>query len=301
LNPTERIHTFGADGSLLGIVSLPPGDDGSSAASNGATSRPFVILLNAGLVHRAGPFGMSVELARRLAAQGFRVLRFDQAGLGDSLPRSGPAAPQPTVADGRAAIDFLSQRYGAQRFVVGGLCSGAMNAHHLCRADARVSGIWLLDGYAYPTRLYYRQLVLRKLRKPETWVASAERLVATATRRLGGAHALRTGPPPSEPLEVSGAREALFFQDWPPIEDARLQLQQMLERGARMLYVYTGGWSSFVAEKQFDEMFPRLEGRQQITVKYNPEADHSYFARADREAMFGQVESFMKSFPLERP
>jgi pimeloyl-ACP methyl ester carboxylesterase len=297
LNPTERIHTFGVGGSLVGIVSLPPGDDGSTAVSNGAMGRPFVILLNAGLVHRAGPFGMSVELARRLATQGFRVLRFDQAGLGDSLPRAGAADPQPAVADGRAAIDFLSQRYGAQRFVVGGLCSGAMNAHHLCLADVRVSGVWLLDGYAYATPLYYRQLVLRKLRKPETWVASAQRLVARATRRLGAGG---TGALTSEPVEVSGSREALFFQDWPPVEDARLQLQEMLGRGARMLFVYTGGWSYFVAEEQFDEMFPRLEGRQQITVKYHPEADHSYLLRADREAMFGQVEAFLKSFPLER-
>ena len=74
----ERVYHFGPSDSLLGVVTLPPGD-----RLEASTRRPFVIILNAGLVHRVGPFRMTVELARQLAKRGLRVMRIDQAGLGD--------------------------------------------------------------------------------------------------------------------------------------------------------------------------------------------------------------------------
>jgi pimeloyl-ACP methyl ester carboxylesterase len=298
LTVSERIHTFGPAGSLVGVVTLPPGDDGDPGAGG---ARPFVLLLNAGLVHRAGPFGMHVQLARRLAERGFRVLRFDQAGLGDSAGRSGAAInDQRAVLDARDAMDSLRVRYGAQRFVAGGLCSGALNAHRVCLDDARVVGVWLLDGYAYPTRAYYRRLVKSKLVRPETWVASARRALTHAKGKLDtlrGPSGAEASAPASTPLHEGDARASLFYVDWPPQKEARKGLETMLERGARILFVYSGGWSKFVAEEQFDEMFPRLARRQQVTVRYQRHADHTYVSLHAREAMFRNVEEFLRTIP----
>ena len=295
---SERIHTFGPAGSLVGVVTLPPGDDGDPGAGN---ARPFVLLLNAGLVHRAGPFRMHVELARRLAELGFRVLRFDQAGLGDSAARGGAATDdERAVLDARDAMDSLRVRYGAERFVAGGLCSGALNAHRVCLADARVIGVWLLDGYAYPTRAYYRRLVKSKLARPETWVATATRALAHAKGKLDTLRAPRgaeASAPASTPLPEGDARQSLFYLDWPPRSDARADLETMLERGARILFVYSGGWSKFVAEEQFDEMFPRLARRGQVTVRYQRHADHTYVSLDERELMFRNVEEFLRTIP----
>ena len=58
---------FGSQQALSAIVSLP--DD--------KPNNTGVILLNAGLVHRMGPFRLNVNLARKLAAENFIVMRLD--------------------------------------------------------------------------------------------------------------------------------------------------------------------------------------------------------------------------------
>ena len=282
----ERVHSFGVDDGLVGVVTLPPG-----ALLGAAERRPFVVLLNAGLVHRVGPFGLGVALARDLAARGFRVLRFDQSGLGDSpaRPVQVPIEHQ-AVVDGRAAMDFLAARYGAERFAIGGLCSGALNAHRICIADPRVVGMWMLDGYAYPTRLYRRHLLVRRIRNPESWRRLGQRIYAEATRRLGRGTARSDRGPE---LASGDDRRAIYYQDWPEIDDARAEIEQMLARGVRLLFVYTAGWSNFVDARQFDEMFPRLARRHQIEVAYHPRADHTYLALEDRELVVRDVGNFL--------
>lgn len=291
MSVTERIHTFGESGNLTGIVTLPPGDLG--AASSSAAARPFVVILNAGLVHRVGPFRMSVDLARRLAAGGSRVLRFDQSGIGDS--RSGGHAgtvEERAQSDGRQAMAFLADRYGARTFAVGGLCTGAMNAHRLGVEDERVAALWLLDGYAYPTWPGLGRRIAGALGRPRSWPSVGRRLAGEtmeyALSRLGWTGlAAAPAPPPAD------ARTALFFQDWPPLASVRRDLERMLRRGAHMLFVYSGGWSGYEHAGQFDEMFPRLPGRERVTVDFQPEADHTFFALADREAMFRSVERLL--------
>ncbi|MBK6695872.1 MAG: alpha/beta hydrolase [Myxococcales bacterium] len=289
MSPKERVHAFGPDGSLMGIVTLP---DASFDSEPAAASRPFVVLLNAGIVHRAGPFRLAVSLARSLAERGFSVLRFDQSGLGDSAKGEGGAhATEQVLKDGRAAMDFLAQRYGARQFVVGGLCSGAMNAHRIGVADDRVVGLWMLDGSAYPTLSTHRPTVKRVLRSPGRWAGSGRRLSGRAWSMVAG---LMRGPTPIGPsAEASDERKGLFYQDWPPKETARRELDQMLTRGARILFVYTGGWSGFVHPRQFDEMFPRLSHRERVTVKYYPHADHTYLLQGDRNEMTADVGAFL--------
>jgi len=289
---TERVHAFGPDDALIGIVTLPPARLLAASAD-----RPFVLLLNGGLIHRVGPFGLGVQLARALAARGLRVLRFDQAGLGDSPARPGTAPIETqVVADGRAAMDSLAARYGARTFVIGGLCSGALNAHRICVADDRVVAMWMLDGYAYKTRRYYRALLQRRLREPASWPQLGRRAYAITRARLD---ALRHRAPlaPVEPPPPADGRQAIFYQEWPPIPDARRELELLLTRGVRALFVYTAGWSNFVDPRQFDEMFPRLARRHQVRVTYYPKADHSYLALEDRAAMVRDVGEFVAALP----
>ncbi len=290
MSVTERIHTFGEGGSLTGVVTLPPGDLGAAASPEAA--RPFVVILNAGLVHRIGPFRMGVDLARRLAAGGSRVLRFDQSGIGDSPSRgSAGTVEERAESDGRQAMSFLADRYGARAFAVGGLCTGAMNAHRLGVVDERVTALWLLDGYAYPTWPGLGRRIAGALRRPRSWPSVGRRLAAEAKEyvlsRLGSTGHLAPVTPPAD------ARTALFFQDWPPLASVRRDLERMLLRGSHMLFVYSGGWSGYEHAGQFDEMFPRLPCRERVTVDFQPGADHTFFALADREAMFRSVERLL--------
>jgi dienelactone hydrolase len=92
---------------------------------------------------------MSVTLARRWAGLGFRVLRFDIAGLGES-PADAEIGENQVYSNGTArdslrALDFLERTRGANRFVCAGLCSGAFFSFHAALADERVVGMMLLN------------------------------------------------------------------------------------------------------------------------------------------------------------
>ena len=72
----ERAVLFGRERSLVGVSCRPVQSEGE---------RPVIIFLNSGIVHRIGGNRIYVTLARALAEGGFSSLRFDLAGVGDSL------------------------------------------------------------------------------------------------------------------------------------------------------------------------------------------------------------------------
>ncbi|MBL9028269.1 MAG: alpha/beta hydrolase [Myxococcales bacterium] len=282
----ERVHTFGDDRGLVGVVTSP---------ASPRAGAPAVVLLNAGLVHRVGPFRMHVELARRLAGAGFLVLRMDQSSLGDSQARpAGLSYEERAVLDARQAFDFLTERYGTPRFVVVGLCAGAMNAHRVALADDRVVGCCLLDGYAYRTKGFWIRRAASAALDPRAWRGLAARL-ARGVKQGSLLHVLdRSEGDWSAPSGESPGEDAtsIFAQDWPPLSEVRGELERIVARGVRMLYVYTGGWSDFTHPSQFDEMFPDLPARS-VDVRYFPEADHTYVILAHREKMLREVEAFL--------
>ncbi|HEU4404664.1 MAG TPA: alpha/beta hydrolase [Polyangiaceae bacterium] len=280
--PAEKAHAFGERGGLFGVVTLP---------AEPQPGRPAVVILSAGLVHRVGPFRLHVELARRLAGRGLVTLRLDQSALGDSAPRHGGLSyEQRAVVDAREAMDFLRERYGAESFVLVGLCSGAVNAHRAAAADRRVAAVVMLDGYAYRTRGYWRELLLSRLLDGRAWRAQGRHLRRKLERALRPPPPGAEGPPEGLPGEDA---PSIFEQDWPPVAEIRRELEGALDRGLRALFVYTGGWSSYVFAEQFDEMFPHLRGRERVAVRYFPLADHTYVLLEHREAMLREVERFL--------
>lgn len=290
----EKALLFGEAKGLTGVVSLPQNLD---------VARPAVIFLNAGLIHRVGPFRMNVKLARRIAGTGLLSLRMDQSGLGDSLPRPGDMSYEDrAVLDVREAMNTLDARYGVKTFVLIGLCAGALSAHRAALSDARVIGACLLDGYAYRTPAYYLYSKLSKATDPSFWRKAGERALTKLREKLqGGAPSpseSRDSAPPPDPSEEQpghGAAE-IFAQDWPPRDVIEDELDGLLSRGVRMLFVYTGGWSDYVHKDQFDEMFPRLRFRERAQVELYPEADHTYLMLAHREKMMARVLSFLSGF-----
>ena len=291
---TEKVHTFGDRKGLMGVVTSP-GDPRPGV--------PAVVILNAGLVHRVGPFRMSVELARHLARLGLVALRFDQSALGDSLQRKGGLSyEERAVVDAREAMDFLTERYDARQFIVVGLCSGAMNAHRVALADERVAGAILLDGYAYRTRGSRQHMLLPHLVDRNAWRSVGRRIRAKVDEHLD-----RSGDPADTSEALSGALSQpserpgddavdVFTQDWPPQGTVSRELKTVLARGARLLFVYTGGWSYYVFADQFYEMFPDLTGEPRVRVAFMSDADHTYMLQEHREAMLAHVTKFIETF-----
>jgi pimeloyl-ACP methyl ester carboxylesterase len=133
---------------LSGVLTEPV----SNAGAHGGFC---AVLLNAGAVRRIGIQRIWVEVARRWAARGVPSLRFDVVGVGDSdgeelLYRDRGAFQRSEFADQvRAAFDELERRGVADRFLVGGVCSGAYWGVHSGLVDDRVSGLLLLNLLAF--------------------------------------------------------------------------------------------------------------------------------------------------------
>ncbi len=131
---------FGPESRLCGILCQP------LRAGNGRA----IIIVNTGRDPHYGIARFGVGLARRLAGIGFASLRFDFAGLGDSI---GPEGSRDVLsalletdrsADISSALDLLRQ-YGYERVGVHGLCSGAYHAFHAALADSRIDTLLLVN------------------------------------------------------------------------------------------------------------------------------------------------------------
>jgi pimeloyl-ACP methyl ester carboxylesterase len=99
---------------------------------------------------------MYVKMARAWAARGYRSLRFDLAGIGDSRLAAGYSKTRlyskGSTVDVQTAMDALGA-FGCDRFILVGLCSGAYVAFQTARTDERVAGQILMN----PRRLAWRE------------------------------------------------------------------------------------------------------------------------------------------------
>ncbi|HEX3759867.1 MAG TPA: alpha/beta fold hydrolase [Kofleriaceae bacterium] len=263
----DEVLALGQDGRLVGIVSHPSGDHrgARSTTLSPGTPDPGLILLNAGVLHRVGPHRLHVVLARRLAGAGMTGLRLDLGGIGDST-----ASPEATsfrdsaVADTQAAMTAMTEMFGVPRFVLFGICAGADNAIATALADDRVTGIILVDPPTHPTRRsrlrYVYSRIARRGRPHDVvrWgLLAAERGLRRAIARRGGSTTGSRG---------SGKREA------PPLPQYRAQLTRIVDRGVRVLAVFSGiHGAGYNHPDQLFEWFPALRGR----------IDHAYFAHAN--------------------
>lgn len=141
----EAFCRFGRYGRLFGIL----------GRAKAPKDLPAIVLFNSGAVHRVGPHRLHVALARHLAALGFPCLRFDLAGLGDSVREPPHRENHPYQAfateDAREALSYLRDTFGFTRFILMGLCSGAHTSFHaaLDAGSEDVRGVVLINPLTF--------------------------------------------------------------------------------------------------------------------------------------------------------
>jgi alpha/beta superfamily hydrolase len=207
---------------LFGIVHAP---------ADGAPSDLAVILLSPGVKTRVAPHRLYNKLAEMLADCGCWVLRFDFYGLGDSEGTIGErllidlyasVALGRYVEDTWDAMDWMRSAYGVERFVLSGLCGGALTGALAAPSRPDVAGLLALglpvmvtgsnlDRYKFMTTgqlTHLRKGYIRKLLSLKAWLRllsfrSDFRLIWQSLRR-----GRRTAPPAGVPSAASPAGPA---------------------------------------------------------------------------------------------
>jgi dienelactone hydrolase len=249
-------------------VQIGPGEGLSAVLARPETldaSRPVFILLNAGLLHRVGPFRLYVQLSRRLAQRGFAALRLDLSGLGYTPARPGVQGVASALEDLDVVISWLQSSFSLNRPVLLGSCSGADLAHRIAVADERVQGCGFLDGYAYHNSLSTLHYYSTRLHRPDLWRKWFR-------SRLGN------------PEEDTEEDEVFWQSETPSLEQFRADLAGLIARDLPLLYVYSGSVREYRYESQFFDVCPEARDAP-VTVRYYPRADHTYWRERNRRRL----------------
>lgn len=232
----------------------------------GQRRRKAVVLFNAGLIHRVGPFRLHVQLARELSEQGFDVFRFDLPQRGDA-PTGSHFTKEQAVAEVFDAIEAVT---GSRHFIVGGICSAADLGWKIASTDARVVGLLLLDGMAVQN-FWFRvgQLSLLLKRPVASWPGMALRFFRPKSAAMPG---------------------IMDYRDWPEPAQFRQQLAQMLVRGVGVLALYTGGISYYLLHaRQLDAGYGALRQHRGLQLEFMPEIDHLLFSPVHRRMILDRI------------
>ena len=274
---TETTCQFGPGDALFGILTKP---DPTKAVAGA----PIAVILNAGIVHRIGPFRLHVNLARELAEKGFSTLRMDLSGLGDSQARPGKlnAGDDRAVLDVADALDFLTQATGTQRFVILGLCSGAFNAHQVAVKDERIIGTVFMDGIVFRTFGFYFRWYLSRLFNFRYWRNALKRRFFSQNQSVGES-------------EGDALAEGEFFGEDLDRDSVIKDLKGMLDRGVRLLFLYTDGYDDICGRSQFREMYGLRPDDGQLQVEYYPKSEHTFRLIENRRAACQRVTSWFEN------
>ncbi|MGC4093493.1 MAG: alpha/beta fold hydrolase [Polyangiaceae bacterium] len=283
-------------GDLFGVLSEP--------TTPGARARSALVLLNIGANHHVGSNRMYVPMARRVARAGFRVARVDFSGIGDSaVAASGKENEVYCVrffAEARAIVDQLFAR-GVDRVVLAGLCSGAYAAYHTATADARVSGIVMVnpltfhwrEGDSLEVRMrqgfksthFYR----RALWHPATWkrLARGEIELWRIARELGKRAKVRVERESNMLMaKLSGT----------PAETGDIErgFRKLSARGTRCLLVYGSNDGGIdVLEEHLGANADAMRGDPNFRLEILEGPDHTFTPLWAQQKLLEMVESFM--------
>jgi pimeloyl-ACP methyl ester carboxylesterase len=163
----EQAFLFGEHRTLVAVVTEPAANGGLKAPPGG------VLFLNAGVIHRVGPSRLYVHLARALAEAGWLSVRLDHSGIGDSpVRRDGQSFDQSAIAEAREVMDALEQSRGLRRFVLIGLCSGAVTSFDAARVDDRVAAIVMINPQGFDENAAWNDYIQNRGHARKYWKES---------------------------------------------------------------------------------------------------------------------------------
>jgi pimeloyl-ACP methyl ester carboxylesterase len=295
---TEEVANFGGSQSLVGILTNPP-------LTTLRKPSPGIIILGAGMVHRVGPNRLSVKIARVLGQLGFTTFRFDFSGVGDSFVRKDNLPYHKSVIlEAQEAMNFVQSAKGIQRFIVLGICTGAMNSFEIARRDPRVRGICLINpagGFDRTAKVeladYFKNrkkaesIGKKKYFNPKNWWrAITGQVDYTNLKRILSFHGKSL---------LLGQKRLL-----PNTERAFDTLYQLIQQGMNVQFVISGRdpqVKNYFGALLMDKIFTRrFTGKALIDVVNH--ADHTFTSLSSQPQLFQVIQDFvLKCSSQENP
>jgi len=219
----EQALLLGPRRAIAGVLTKPDSTETSNKIA--------VLILNAGLIHHAGPGRLHVKLARKLAELGIASVRFDFSGVGDSparidnLPIWEVATREP-----QEVMDDLGRR-GFRYFVMAGICSGAYGTFQTAMRDNRVVGGVLINPQevtgdtTMESKVWSQRYWSNSIFRPKAWLN-------LFTGKIDYGRLFRTLRQSFVRLVQSPKR------DKPETEHiVRAEIKKLIERGASLLFI----------------------------------------------------------------
>lgn len=282
-----------------------------------APATPTIVLVNEGNTHHIGQSRIWVDLARRLATEGFRVLRFDLSGNGDSGTRPGQPAH---VARAPEATDDVNQAIGAISaddpgdVVLIGFCSGAYQIAEQA-IDLRPRGVCVINpsfSFVTPEAVGTHPRPARQATKP--WFVHLVRTpLKLAARRVGPEERDRW----LNALDI-GTWPVAFSIRWPSVPSPvwRLvnrfvldntgvaTLEHIVDDGVDTLLV-CGPGDLLPVSLGAEHRVHRLEASEHFRLVVLDELDHSSWKLSQRNQMIEVVNGYLldryRPAPTARP
>jgi pimeloyl-ACP methyl ester carboxylesterase len=276
---------------------------------------PMIVLLNAGSSYRIGPGRLNVVLARHLAAQGFRCLRMDLGGLGDSRVEPGnqenDSYPATAFRDIDLTLNELTRRFGAQRFVLMGLCSGAYAAF---QAAAQIRNPALTEAVLINPLTFYwkdgmsldaapsKQLVsyhyyAGEVLKPQKWLK-----LLSGRSKIGIAGAIRLVARRLKLLKISGTNNASAAMQLhpgsepghPKREDLSGDLKSIAASGRHLgMFFSTGDPGFSILNFHAQKAASAMQSTGRLKISFLADSDHTFSLRAARTDLANAISDYL--------
>jgi pimeloyl-ACP methyl ester carboxylesterase len=274
----QRVVKFGSVTPLTGVLTEPP-----AAATPQDTP---VLLLNSGILHHVGANRIHVQIARRLAELGFRSLRFDFSGIGDSEARRDELSfEQSAPLETKDAMDYLSKSYNAQRVVLMGLCSGADVAHLTAVADPRVAGLGLIDPWAYRTPGFYFHYYWERVKTPAVYA----NWIKVRLERIKD----RLSPRPTDDQDPDMYEMPRYIREFPPRETIAKDLRGFMSRNLQLYFIFSGGMGDVYNHRsQYRASFKDVDFGDRLRVDYVRDASHVFSGLEHQEFLARELSTW---------
>lgn len=263
----EQAFRYGESNRGVGMAALPSrmGD------------APVVIMLNAGLLHRAEPYRLNVLTCRLLAEIGYLCIRVDISGKGDTPSRKGLINRDSVALDWHYIKKSVLNQFGERNLVIMGLCSGADNGIKIAAEDTSVKGLILLDAISKKDSGFNRRTALNNITNVNYLLNLPYRAVNKAYRIVN-------------PGNVQRQQHPIDLRDAPTDHDMQQCFRNMVSLNGRILAVFTSHALNHYNQKGQFARAMGIDGLDEICEEiFWPHTMHLYPVQTHRDQLLHAI------------